>query len=148
MNMLTRWNPFKSGTSPVAAMQEFDDFFRGLATRSAWRDMDLAPDIRIDVSEDDKSFQIKAEIPGVNKEDISITVDGNLISISAEVKRESENKDNNRLYSERSFGKAFRSFSLPCDVEQAKAEAHYEKGVLSLMLPKRPNGSARKIAVS
>lgn len=148
MSMLTRWNPFKSAASPIAAMQDFDELFRGLGSRALMRDMELAPDIRIDVDEDDTSFRVSAEIPGVDKDDISVTVEGGQVSISAELKRESYGKDQNRIHSERSFGRAFRSFSLPCEVDQEKAEARYEKGVLHLTLPKRPNGSSRRIAIS
>ncbi len=148
MSMLTRWNPFKSGTSPMPALQDFDDLFRSLGSRALMRDMDLAPDIRIDVDEDDKVFRVSAEIPGVDKDDISVTVEGSQVSISAEVKRESYGKDQSRIHSERSFGRAFRSFSLPSEVEQEKVEARYEKGVLHLTLPKRPNGNARRIAIA
>jgi len=71
------------------------------------------------------------------------------VAISAEVKRETKNKDSEtELYSERYFGKVYRAFSLPADLESAKADARYDNGVLMLTLPKKANGSSRKITVS
>src|SRR5512142_837547 len=93
MTTLTHWNPFKSMTrfDPISS---FDDLFRGLGTRPVWRDLEAAaPDVRIDVSENDKFYSVKAEIPGVHKEDIQISVDGNQVAISAEVKRETKKKE-------------------------------------------------------
>ena len=148
MTNLTRWNPFKSPVrfDPVAT---FDDLFRGMGIRPLARDFEVAPEVRIDVNEDDKVYRIKAEMPGVDKNDIEVAVEGNQVSIGAEVKRETKKKDNEKeLYTERYFGKVFRSFTLPSDLDAAKAEAHYEHGVLTLTLPKKSNGGTRKIAVS
>ncbi len=148
MTTLTRWNPLKTPTrfDPLA---NFEDIFRGLATREPWRDLEVMPDMRIDVTEDDKAFHVKAEIPGVNKDDIDISVDGNQLTISTETKREKTSKDAEKeLYCERYFGKTYRSFTLPGDFDGSKADARYEGGVLSLSLPKKTNGSTRKITVS
>jgi HSP20 family protein len=148
MTTLTRWNPFKTSTrfDPVAT---FDDLFRGLSTRPLWRDFEAAPDIRIEVNENDKAYQVKAEIPGVEKNDIEVSVEGNQVAISGEVKRETKKKDDEKeVYSERYYGKVYRSFTLPTDLDSAKADAHYEGGVLMLTLPKKQNGSSRKISVS
>lgn len=148
MTALTHWNPFKA-TPRFDPITSFEDMFRSLATRPQWRDLEAAPDMRIDVSEDDKAFHIKAEIPGVDKNDIELSVDGNQVSISAEVKREAKSKkDEAEIYTERYYGRVYRSFALPSEFDSAKAEARCDNGVLSLDLPKRPNGSARKIAVS
>lgn len=147
MSTLTRWNPFKSlaGFDPATS---FEDMFRGL--RPAWRDFDISPEVRIDVSEDDKSYTVKAEIPGVDKKDIEISIEGNEVAISAETKRETKKKEGEKeIYTDRYYGKVYRSFSLPNDLDSAKAEARYENGVLMLMLPKvSGNGSSRKIAVN
>lgn len=147
MSMLTRWNPFKT-TAPMTAFPEFEDLFRNFGMRPLLREMEAGPNIRIEVSETEAAYAVKADIPGVKKEDISITIDGNQISISAEVKREDERKDENQVYNERFFGRAQRAFSLPMDVDQDKAEAKYDNGVLHLMLPKNPHGTARKIMLS
>jgi HSP20 family protein len=131
---------------PIAGL---DDLFRGLGTRPSWREFDVAPDVRIEVSEDEKAYHVKAEIPGVDKNDIEVSVEGNQIAISAEVKREIKKKEDEKdVYTERYFGKVYRAFALPSDLDSAKADAHYENGVLALNLPKKSNGGTRKIAVS
>lgn len=146
MTMLTRWNPLKplSRTEP----NDFDDLFRNFGLRAMFRDLEVAPEIRVDVSENDEAYDIQADVPGVRKEDIDITIDGNQVSITAETKRESEKKNGNRqVCTERYYGQVFRSFSLPTDVDDAKAQARYENGVLSLHLPKKGNGQQRRIKV-
>lgn len=148
MSMLTHWNPFKSSPSAPLMTQNFENMFRDFMTRPMLRDVDVSPDIRIDVSEDDKSYLVMAEIPGVDKKDISVTIDGDEVSIIAETKREAESSDKSRLYSERAYGRAFRSFTLPTHVDQDRANASYDNGVLKLMLPKKGNGSRRAITVS
>lgn len=149
MTTLTRWNPFKA-TTRFDPMATFDDMFRGLSSRPMWRDLEItAPDMRVDVTEDDKAFHVKAEMPGVDKNDIEVSVEGNQLTISAEVKRESKKTEEEReVYTERYFGKVYRAFTLPSDLDSSKADAHYEGGVLHLTLPKKPNGSTRKITVS
>lgn len=147
MSMLTRWNPFKT-TSSMPAFPEFEDLFRGFGMRPMLRELEGAPSMRIEVSEDDKAYAVMAEIPGVSKEDISITIDGHMVHVAAEVKRESEQKEENQLYNERYFGRVQRSFSLPMEVDQDKAVARYENGVLHLTLPKNPTGSAKRILLS
>jgi len=147
MTSLTRWNPFKS-MAPVDLAPEFNDFFRGFGLRPVWPAADL-PDIRLDVTEDDKNYIVKADIPGVTKEDIDLSVEGNQIAISAEIKRESKNKEGERdICTERYYGKMYRAFTTPMDIESAKAQARYANGVLTLTLPKKSNGHSRKIAVN
>lgn len=147
MSALTRSNPFK--TPRFDPMVSFDDLFRGLGARPLWRELDVAPDIRIDVKENDASYSVKAEIPGVQKNDIEVSVEGNQVAISAEVKHETKRKDDEKeIHTERYYGKVYRAFTLPGDLDSTKADAHYENGVLSLTLPKKKNGSTRKIAVS
>lgn len=147
MATLTRWSPFKS----LARMEQaspFDDFMRGMSLRPHWADLE-APEMRIDVTENEKVYAVKAEIPGVQKDDIDVSIDGNLISISAETKRETKRGDNeHELFTERYYGKIYRTVSLPSDVDNTKASAHYENGVLTLELPKKGNGSARRITIS
>jgi HSP20 family protein len=107
-----------------------------------------APQIRIDLSESDNAFAIKAEIPGVKKEDIDVRIDGNQVTISAEVKQDSEEKKDGRLLrSERRYGYASRSFLLASDVDQAAADAKYSNGVLELKLPKKAQSAGQKLTV-
>lgn len=148
MANLVHWNPFKPLTRLESRSPVFEDFFRDFGLRPRWQELE-APDMRIDVVENDQAYAVKAEIPGVQKNDIDVSIDGNQVSITAEVRRESKNKDEERdIYTERYYGQVYRSFSLPNEVDSGKAEAHYENGVLTLKLPKKANGSARKLAVS
>ena len=149
MTSLTRWNPLKT-ISRIDPFSDFDEFFRGNALRPSWSNVEVtAPDVRIDVTEDDGAYRVKADIPGVEKNDIDVSINDNQVSISAEIKRETTRKEGERnMVTERAYGQVYRSFTLPTDVERDKAEAHYENGVLSLVLPKKQNGSARKLTVS
>ena len=107
-----------------------------------------ALDIAVDVTENENTYTVKAEIPGVKKEDISVSIDGNLVSISAEIKREKEEKKGDKvLREERYYGAMSRSFTLPTDVDQAKAEAQYTNGVLSLTLPKKAGSQSKKLDI-
>jgi HSP20 family protein len=105
--------------------------------------------MRIDVCEKDNSYEVKADIPGVRKEDISVRIDGNVVQIDAEVKRENETKGNGDrvLRSERFYGNVSRTFSLGQDVDDTKAEAKYADGVLTLELPKKATAASRKLTV-
>jgi HSP20 family protein len=148
MTTMTTWNPFKSMArfDPISG---FDDLFRGIGVRPAWREFEVVPEVRIDVTENDKGYMVKADIPGVKKDDIEISVEGNQVAISAEVRRESKKKEDEKdVYTERYFGKVYRAFTLPSDLDSTKADAHYENGVLFLTLPKKSNGGTRRIAVS
>lgn len=141
MNELRTLDPF--------ALDPFDDAVRSLMR--PWRvDMpDAAPRIRIDLSEQDGSYALKAEIPGVKKDDIDIRVDGNTVTISAEVKSEKEEKGNGgrMLRQERQEGYTSRSFTLACPVDEDKVQATYKDGILALTLPKKADTSTRRIAV-
>ena len=105
--------------------------------------------MRIDVTENDGAFTVKADIPGVKKEDINVRVEGNLVQIDAEAKSEKETKGNGDkvLRSERYYGTISRSFSLGQDVDEAKVQAKYADGVLTLDLPKKAPAPSSKIAI-
>ena len=105
--------------------------------------------MRVDVTEQDNAYEVKADIPGVKKEDINVRIDGNVVQIDAEVKRESESKDKGGkvLRSERYYGTVSRTFSLADDVDEGKADATYADGVLTLQLPKKATAAARKVTV-
>lgn len=107
-----------------------------------------APQIKIDLSEHDDSYLVKAEIPGVKREDIDVRIDRNQVTISAEVKQEKEEKKEGRvLRSERQYGFASRSFALASDIDDAKADAKYQNGVLELRLPKKATSSSKKLSI-
>lgn len=141
MNELRTLDPF--------ALDPFDDAVRSLLRPWQVRMPDAAPRIRIDLSEQDGSYSLKAEIPGVKKDDIDIRVDGNTVTISAEVKSEKEEKGNGgrMLRQERQEGYTSRSLTLACPVDEDKVQATYKNGVLALTLPKKADTSTRRIAV-
>ena len=102
----------------------------------------------MDVSEDDKSYTVHAEIPGVTKDDIHVTIEGNQVTLGAEVKREKDVKDGERtLRSERYYGSVFRSFTLPVEVDESSSKAKYDKGVLELTLTKKPTLAGKRFSV-
>ncbi len=107
-------------------------------------------DIRIDVVEKDNVFKVRADLPGVKKEDINVRIDGNLVQIDAETKGEKEFKEEGGkvLRSERYYGSVSRAFTLTQDVDEAKAVAKYENGVLTLELPKKATSAAKRLTVS
>lgn len=122
--------------------------------RDLWRPWraeggERAPQIRLDLSETDGAYAVKAEIPGVKKEDIDVRIDGNQLTISAEVKQDKEeNKDGRVLRCERRYGYASRSVLLGSDVDQAAADAKYSNGVLELALPKNAPAAGRRLTVA
>jgi len=100
------------------------------------------------VKENENAYTVHADIPGVKKEDIHVTVEGNMVSISAEKKTEKEEKEGDKVMrSERFVGKASRSFSLGSDVDESKAQAKYSDGVLELTLPKKAGSGSKKVAI-
>lgn len=130
------------------ALDPMDDAFRAMMRPWRLEAAEMAPRIKIDVTEQNGSFAIKAEVPGVRKEDIDVRVDGNLVTISAETKQEKEEKEGTRvLRRERQQGFASRTFTLASAVDEAKADAKYENGVLTLTLPKKAGDSTKRVAV-
>jgi len=126
----------------------FGDLMKGFWVKPVAFPGDGELKMKLDVKEDDKTYTIHAEIPGVTKEDISVDVDGGQVSIRAEVKRESEKQDGEKvLHSERYYGMVSRSMSLPGEVDAQGAKAEYKDGVLQLTLPKKAAKSARRVTV-
>jgi HSP20 family protein len=138
MNALTRIDSFD---------QLFPEFFRRFGRPSLLRE-DASVDIRLDVTEHDKEYEVRAEIPGARKEDIRVTVDGNFVSIAAEVRKEKEEKSGGRVLVKETFvGSASRGFSLAHEIDSKAVVAKLDNGVLKLTLPKRDSVSGRTIAV-
>ena len=140
MANITRYNPFDD---------LLGEFTKGFWVKPLAMPAGTELSIKVDVKEDDKSYTVRADIPGVKKEDIQVDVEGNMISLRAEAKQEKEEKKGEKvIYSERSYGMVSRSFSLPAEVDSKGAKAEYKDGVLNLMLPKKGNGGGKRIAVS
>jgi len=145
MANIARFDPFGE-LARLDPFRDFDDAFH--VPRTFWRNLPAEPQMKMDVSEDEKAFRVKAEIPGVHKEDIKVAIDGNHVSISAEVKKETEEKKGEKVIrSERYYGNQYRSFTLQQDVDASRAEARYDKGVLELTLPKREPSTAKQVTI-
>lgn len=147
MANLTRFDPLREMTR-FDPFRTIDDFFKEFSMMPTLRGLEAEPRIRIDVSETDQSYQIKADIPGVKKEDVKVSIDGNVVSIKAEMKEEKEEQmAGNMVRNERHYGELYRSFTLPQDVDEEKAEAKYQDGVLSLTLPKKAGTASKQITI-
>lgn len=127
----------------------FDSMTPGFYMRPLHGDgLPSAEQIKIDVSEKEDTFYVNAEIPGVDKDDIDLSISGDVISISAEIEQHDEQKEGNKiLRSERFVGSVSRSFQLPEKVNVDKAEASYENGVLKLKLPKETGSISKKLEI-
>jgi HSP20 family protein len=131
--------------------QTFDDLLRGFFVRpvsfEGSQDQSAAQ-FRVDVAEREDAYTIRAEIPGVNKDEITITIEGDQVAISAEVKNEKDIKDGERvLRAERYYGKLYRAFGLGQAVDENSASAKYNNGVLELTLPKKAAVNAKRISI-
>ena len=138
MNALTRFDRIEDF---LPAM--FQRFARPFALN------DMAPgDITLDITENDKDYQVRAEIPGARREDMRVHVDGNFVSISAEVRKDKEEKSGGRvLVRESYYGRVSRGFSLAHEIDDKAVAAKLEDGVLKLTLPKREGSGARTIPI-
>ena len=126
-----------------------DDLMRGFFVRPMnFAEPTVPAQLRVDLAESDIGYVVRAEIPGVRKEDINVAIDGNQVEISAEVKNEKAAADGEKvLRSERYFGKVYRAFALGQDIDESATSAKYADGILELTLPKKASAAARRIAI-
>ena len=125
----------------------FEDLVRGFF-KPLRESRDAAAPIKLDVVEKPDAFVVKAEVPGVRKDEIHVAIEGNQVTIAAEVKREVDAKDGERvLRTERYYGSVYRSFTLPAELDESASTAKYDNGVLELTLAKKPQVAGRKLAV-
>ena len=142
MASITRYDPFNDLV---------DDIFKGFLVRPVAYEggaREALPRVKVDVAEKNGAYKVTAELPGVKKEDIQVSVDGPQVTLSAEVKQEKEaTQDERVLHAERVFGKVTRSFTLPQELDEAKAEAKFRDGVLELTLPKKAAAQRKQISI-
>jgi HSP20 family protein len=142
MTGVTRYDPFNDLV---------DDFFKGFLVRPVSYDgaREALPRVKVDVAEKNGAYKVTAELPGVKKDDIQVSIDGAQVTLSAEVKQEKEAaaQDERVLHTERVFGKVTRSFTLPQELDEAKAEAKFRDGVLELVLPKKAAAQRKQISI-
>jgi HSP20 family protein len=143
MTNLTRFDPLP--LDPVSEL--FQGFFRPMRSMLTTQDNELAS-MKIDVTENESAYSVKAELPGVDKKDIDVQIDGRVVSINAKVERNQEEKEGERVIRrERYSGTFSRSFALDGEVDEANAKAEYKDGVLSLSLPKRTSGDRKRLTI-
>ena len=144
MANVTRYDPFS---------ELVDDLFNGFLVRPMYyengdRASGVLSRMKVDVAEKNGAYLVSAELPGVKKEDIQVTIDGAQVTLSAEVKREKEVGDVGRvLHAERAFGKVTRSFALPLEIDEAAAQAKFTDGVLELTLPKKAAAARKQVTI-
>ena len=129
----------------------FDDFFKDMAPGYFVRPLHGEPlpqSIKVDVKENGTAYTVEAEIPGVSKEDIHVTIDGNIVTLRAEVRQlDAQTSDEKLLRSERYYGSVARSFQLPVDIDEDAAKAKYDNGVLTLNLPKKRGKTGQRLSI-
>jgi HSP20 family protein len=142
---IVRWSPFRE----IEALQEnVNRLFQEQAAGSS----QLAPSMRawapaVDVIEDEEKILIKAELPGLRKEDIDIELTGDTLTIKGERKSESEEKKENFVRVERAYGQFVRSFTIGVPVKAGEIAANYKDGILEVMIPKAEEVKPKKVAV-
>ena len=143
MSNLTRYDPFS--LEPVSDL--FQGLFRPMRGMLAAEESELST-MKLDVTENEKAYTVKAEMPGVDKKDIDVKIDGNVVSIHAKVERKIEQKEGERVIRrERYSGSLARTFSLASDIDESSATAQYQDGVLSLTLPKKAHSEQRRLQI-
>ena len=139
-------------SSHISRSSLFDDFFKDFAPGFFVKPLqgDGLPSpgqIRMDVKESPEAYTIEAEVPGVAKDAIHVKVDGNTVTVQAEVKQVSSQSGESCLRSERYYGAVSRSMSLPVPINSQRAQAHYEHGVLTLKLPKSSPSRTQELTI-
>lgn len=148
MSELALLNPLRRLVRNDPFGRDIDELFKGFFLTPMPMGSSTSGQFPIDVTEDDKNYKVRAEIPGFKKEEIQVSVTGDQVTISAESKKEKEEKKGGEVVlRECYYGKQYRAFTLPQTVDEASTTAKYEDGVLELVLPKKGNGQMQKIAI-
>lgn len=148
---LVRYN---NRRNPVTFARSFDRLFEDLwsqpflANPSNWEDDSVVWAPRADVRETEDEYQIHVDLPGLKKDEVSITLEDGVLTVQGERKQEKEEKGKNRFYAERAYGSFRRSFNLASKVDEKKVKAHMKDGVLSIILPKAEEVKPREIAIN
>ena len=147
LNIIPR-SPLLSNIARIDPFTNVDELFKGFGMRPFSMEMEAPSLIKIDLTENDTTYTVRAEIPGMKKEDVKVQVDGNRVSISAETKQEKEEKEGERVICRELYqGSSYRSFTLGSDVDESKAQAKFENGVLELTLPKKNGKTAKQLEI-
>lgn len=154
MTALTRWEPFKTLWDPFKELEDMEKRLSTVLGRPFLRREGEKEPITVaqwsplvDITEDEKEYLIKVELPEIKKEEVKISVQDDVLSISGERKYEREEKGKKYHRVERAYGSFLRSFTLPEDAEGAKVNAEYKDGVLKVNLPKSEKAKPKAIEV-
>lgn len=156
MSTISKWNPLKTSEwNPFEELQNFENRLAGFFGRAPVRTngdkqeallvADWAPPV--DITEDDKEYLVKAELPEVKKDDVRVTVENGILNISGERKVEKEEKDKKYHRIERAYGRFERSFTLPEGADGTKITAEFKEGVLKVHLPKAESAKPKSVTV-
>ena len=143
---LVRWRPANSNYSPALRDSFFstDPFFKVFEDRFSWAP---ASGVNVDIVENEGNYTLSAEVPGIDKKDLKVTVENDTLTFEAEKRNSCENEKDGHYHSERRYGKFSRSFKLNGQVDAEKIDAAYKDGVLTLTLPKREEAKSREVTV-
>jgi len=154
MNGLSRWEPFRSQLNPWKELEDVEKRLSALWGRTPAKAEGQKEAISVaewsplvDITEDEKEYLIKAELPEIKKEDVKLTVQDNVLAISGERKYEKEEKNKKYHRVERAYGSFLRSFTLPEDADGTKVAAEYKDGILKVHLPKSEKPKTKSIEV-
>lgn len=135
----------------IARTNLFDDFFKDVAPGFYVKPLHgegLPALIKIDVKETANAYAVEAEVPGVSREDIHVTIDGSVVTLRAEIRQQDSRSEGEKLLrSERFYGAVSRSFQLSQDIDNASSKAKYENGVLQLTLPKKRPTAGQRLTI-
>jgi HSP20 family protein len=146
MTVLTRWDPFREFSTLQDRMNRLFQQSYGDGREEALTTSTFAPPV--DVYEDEHNVTLKIEVPGIDEKDLDIQVENNTLTVHGERKFENEEKEENYRRVERQYGSFTRSFTLPNTVNADEVKANYEKGVLKISLPKKPEAKPKQIKVN
>ena len=148
MANIIRRSPLFGNIARFDPFTNVDDWFKSFGIRPSSMELENVPEIKIDLTENDKAYTVRAEIPGAKKEDVKVQVDGNRVSISAETKQEKEEKEGERVICRECYqGSSYRSFTLDSAVDETQAKAKFENGTLELTLPKKNVSTAKQLEI-
>ncbi|MBN2536939.1 Hsp20/alpha crystallin family protein [candidate division WOR-3 bacterium] len=141
---LVRWDPFREMAS---LREEMDRVFDSLYGRYPRERAEISWAPPLDIEETENEITVRAEIPGMKKEDIKISLTGDTLSISGERRHETEQRGKTYHRIERAYGRFMRTLVLPNDVQADKVKAAYSDGILELTMPKSEKAKAREISI-
>jgi len=146
--MLVRWDPFREMNT---LQREINRLFADSMTREGKDETGLVQEKSwmpaVDISENEKEFLVKAELPGLEQKDIEVSLEENRLTIKGEKKFEQEEKGENYLRREMTYGSFYRAFNITAPIKEDGIKANYKSGILEITLPKEEKAQPKKIEI-